>query len=70
MRSLLPVQPLTIHVHQTGLALAECYRLSIYDAMIAASVLHADYETLWSEDLQDGLALDGRLRIVNPFLAP
>jgi predicted nucleic acid-binding protein len=67
MRSLLPVQPLTIHVHQTGLALAECYRLSIYDAMIAASVLH---ETLWSEDLQDGLVLDGRLRIVNPFLAP
>jgi predicted nucleic acid-binding protein len=67
VRSLLPVQPLTIDVHETGLALAERYGLSIYDAMIAASALHADYDTLWSEDMQDGMVLDDRIRIVNPF---
>jgi predicted nucleic acid-binding protein len=69
IRGLLPVQPLTIEIHETGLALAERYGLSIYDAMIAASALHADCDTLWSEDLRDGIMLDGRLRIVNPFRA-
>jgi hypothetical protein len=35
--------------------------------MIAASALHADCDTLWSEDMQDGMTLENRLRIVNPF---
>jgi predicted nucleic acid-binding protein len=69
MRGLLPVQPLTIEIHETGVGLAERYGLSIYDAMIAASALHADCDTLWSEDMQDGIVLDNRLRIVNPFRA-
>jgi predicted nucleic acid-binding protein len=70
IRGLLPVQPLTIEIHETGLALAERYGLPIYDAMIAASALHADCDTLWSEDMQDGILLDDCLRIVNPFRAP
>jgi predicted nucleic acid-binding protein len=61
VRSLLPVQTLTVEVHETGLALAERYGPSIYDAMIAAAALHADCDTLWSEDMQGGL------RIANPF---
>jgi predicted nucleic acid-binding protein len=69
MRGLLTVQPLTIEIHETGLALAERYGLSTWDAMIAASALHADCDTLWSEDMQDGIVLDDRLRIVNPFRA-
>jgi len=70
IRGLLPVRPLTIDTHETGLALAERYGLSTWDAMIAASALHADCDTLWSEDMQHGVALDDRLRIVNPFRAP
>jgi predicted nucleic acid-binding protein len=31
--------------------------------------LKADCDTLWSEDMQDGMVLDARLRIVNPFRA-
>jgi predicted nucleic acid-binding protein len=69
MRGLLLVQPLIIEIHETGPALAERYGLSIYDAIIAASALHADCDTLWSEDMQDGIVLDDRLRIVNPFRA-
>jgi len=69
IRGLLPVQTLTIDVHETGLELAERYGLSVYDAMIAASALHANCDTLWSEDMQDGVVLEGRLRVVNPFLA-
>jgi predicted nucleic acid-binding protein len=67
VRSLLAVEPLTIDVHETGFALAERYGLSIYDAMIAASALHADCDTLWTEDMQDGITLDDRVRITNPF---
>ena len=69
MRGLLPVQPLTIEIHDTGVGLAEHCGLSIYDAMIAASAVHADCDTLWSEDMQDGIVLDDRLRIVNLFPA-
>ena len=67
LRDLLTVHPLTVETHETGLALAARYYLSVYDAMIAASALHADCDTLWSEDMQHGMTLDGRLRIVNPF---
>ena len=70
IRGLLPVQPLTSDIHETGLTLAELYGLSTYDAMIAASALHAECDTLWSEDMQDGIVFDGRLRTVNPFRAP
>jgi predicted nucleic acid-binding protein len=70
IRGLLPVHALSLDVHETGLALAERYGLSIYDAMIAASALYADCDRLWSEDMQDGVVLDGRLRIVNPFRDP
>lgn len=67
IRGLLTVHPLTIAVHETGLALAERYGLSIYDSMIAASALEVACDTLWSEDMQDGMVLDGQVRIVNPF---
>ena len=70
IRALLPAQPPTIDIHETGLAFAERWGLSIYDALLAAAARHADCDTLWSEDMQDGLVLDGRLRIVNPFRAP
>jgi predicted nucleic acid-binding protein len=67
LRALLTVHPLDIQTHEIGLALAERYGLSTYDAMIAASALQAGCDTLWSEDMQHGLVLDGRLRISNPF---
>jgi len=69
LRGLLTVQPITVETHETGLALAERYNLSTYDAMIAASALYADCDTLWSEDLQHGMALGERLRVINPFRA-
>jgi predicted nucleic acid-binding protein len=67
VRGLLAVHPLTIETHGTGLALAERYNFSTYDAMIAAAALHADCDTLWSEDMQHGMELSEGLRIINPF---
>lgn len=66
LRELLTVHALTVDIHETGLTLAERYSLSIYDAMIAASALHAGCDTLWSEDMQHDMSIEG-LRIVNPF---
>lgn len=68
VRDLLTVRPVTVATHEAGLALAEHYNLSTYDAMIAASALEAGCDTLWSADMRHGLRLEGRLRIVNPFL--
>jgi len=67
LRSLLTVHPLTLETHQTGLRLAERYGFSTYDAMVAASALHAGSGTLWSEDMQHGMKLEEGLRIMNPF---
>ena len=67
IRELLTVRPLTVDIHDLGLTLAKRYRLSVYDAMIVASALDAGCDSLWSEDMQDGMAIDGRLRIVNPL---
>lgn len=66
LQELLTVHSLTLETHDTGIKLAERYGLSIYDAMIAASALHAGCKTLLSEDMQHGMTLEG-LRIANPF---
>ncbi|MBB6250115.1 hypothetical protein [Nitrospirillum iridis] len=42
-------------------------QLSLYDAMIVSAALQAGCDTLWSEDMQHGLLIVDRLRIVNPF---
>ena len=67
VRNLLTVHPVTVEVHESGLALAERYRLSIFDSMLCASALRADCDILWSEDMHDGMLLEKRLRITNPF---
>lgn len=69
VRAILAVEPMTAEGHDLGLAIAERYGLSIYDAMIAASALQADCDTLWSEDMHDGLVIENRVRISNPFRA-
>ncbi len=67
LRTLLDVRDLTIATHEAGLALASRYQLSFYDALIAAAALEANCATLFTEDMQHGLVIDGRLRLVNPF---
>lgn len=61
------VHPVDLETHSSALALAQRYRLSFYDALIAASALKGGCEVLHSEDMQDALVIEGRLRIANPF---
>ena len=54
-------------VHEIGLAISEQYKFSVYDGMIVAAALTAGCDVLYSEDMHDGLVVDGRLSVVNPF---
>jgi predicted nucleic acid-binding protein len=58
--------PVTAQTHASGLALARDHGLSFYDALIVASALEADCDTLYSEDMQDGRRVPG-LTIISPF---
>jgi predicted nucleic acid-binding protein len=61
--------PLTTAVHEHGIATAERYGLSIWDGMIVAAALQTGCSVLWSEDMHDGLVVDGQLQVLNPFRA-
>lgn len=43
-------------------------RISFWDALIVEAALRAGCRSLYSEDLQNGWEVDGRLRVVNPFV--
>jgi predicted nucleic acid-binding protein len=70
VRSLCAVEPLTVEMHDCGRRVAERYGLSVYDAMIVGAALVSGCETLYSEDMQNGLLVDHQLRIRNPFTGP
>jgi predicted nucleic acid-binding protein len=70
VRAFLSVIPITLDIHETGVRLAQRYTLSVYDGMIVAAALASRCDTLWSEDMHDGLVVDDRLTIVNPFRLP
>ena len=69
VRALCRIEPLTEDTFDLGRRLAERYQFSVYDAMIVAAALLAEADTLYSEDMQDGLLVEGQLRIRNPFRA-
>jgi predicted nucleic acid-binding protein len=62
-----PAIPLEIEAHPKAIAIAERYQLSFFDALMIAVGLMADCGVLWSEDMQDGLLIEGKLQIRNPF---
>ncbi|ARC90666.1 VapC toxin family PIN domain ribonuclease (plasmid) [Rhodovulum sp. MB263] len=69
IRDLCETVALSVDTHDVGRALAARYKLSVYDAMIVAAALLSGCTRLRSEDMQDGLTVEGRLKIVNPFAA-
>jgi predicted nucleic acid-binding protein len=67
LRIAFDVKSFTLREHLTGLAVIERYKLATYDAMLVASALVAECDTLWSEDIHDGLVIERQLTIRNPF---
>jgi predicted nucleic acid-binding protein len=66
LRTSLTVMPVTKLTHERGVGYAERYQLAIFDANIVAAAVIAGCTTLYSEDMQNGLIIDG-LTIRNPF---
>ena len=59
--------PLDAALNAKAVGLAERYKFSFYDALIVAAALYAECDTLYSEDMHDGLVIEKRLTIRNPF---
>ncbi len=59
--------PITTDTHDAALRLASQYGFHIYDALIVSSALEAGCDTLFTEDMQSGQVIDGRLTLRNPF---
>ena len=60
---------IALGTHNDAVRLAAAHGFHIYDALIIAAALESDCTSLYSEDLQSGRVIDGRLTIRNPFAA-
>jgi predicted nucleic acid-binding protein len=43
------------------------YTFSFWDSLIVSSALHTNVSVLYSEDMQDGLVVENKVRIINPL---
>jgi predicted nucleic acid-binding protein len=62
------IVPVTDETHLLGIAYAERYQLQVYDGILVAAAVLAGCTTLYSEDMHNGLVIDG-LTITNPYVA-
>lgn len=61
------IMPIDLGIHEEALRIAERCGYRMFDCLIIASALQANSDRLWSEDVEDGMVIDGRLSIANPF---
>lgn len=61
------VVPIDIDTHETALSLGERHGFGFFDALMVAAALRVGSTTLWSEDMQHRMLIDGTFRIANPF---
>lgn len=66
VKSACAIIPLTITTHETAMKIAQRYDISFYDANICAAAILSGSKILVSEDMQDGMSIDGVI-IQNPF---
>jgi len=68
MRESVPsVLPMDESDHRRAVQLAQRYRVAFYDALMLAVALSGGARTFYSEDMQNGMIIEGTLTIVNPF---
>lgn len=63
------IEPPTLDVHDKALMLASEHGFAMFDAVMVATALKARCHTFWSEDLQHGRLVEGRMTIRNPFVS-
>lgn len=62
------IQPLTLSTIYRARHLIGRYDFQMFDGIIVASALEAGCDILYSADMQNGLIVDGTLKIANPFI--
>ena len=67
IRSLCQVVPITVDTHDLARRLAERHGFSFYDACIVATASTEGCEYLYTEDMHDGLRVEGGPVLRNPF---
>jgi predicted nucleic acid-binding protein len=66
-RSDVEICVITEAVFDDSLSIGMQYGYSTYDSLILAAALASSCESLYSEDMQHGQIIRGKLTIVNPF---
>lgn len=61
------VSNFSLKTQQRALDIRTRYKLQYYDSLIVATALENECDLLFSEDMQHGLLIEKRLKIVNPF---
>lgn len=61
------VVPLDFKVYQDAFRIRGKYNVSFWDSLIIASALDNKCTLLYSEDMQHGLLVDNKLKLVNPL---
>ena len=62
------VVPLDFKVYQDAFRIRDKYNISFWDSLIVASALDNKCTLLYSEDMQHGLLIDNKLKVVNPLV--
>lgn len=68
VRKLCRVVAVDVDTHDDAIRIAERYRVSFYDALILAAAISARCPTIYTEDLHNGLVIDGST-VRSPFVA-
>lgn len=66
VKACVQIEPLTQATHEQAVQICKHYQLSFYDANICAAAQIAGVKVVFSEDMQDGMVIDG-LEVKNPF---
>jgi len=61
------IAPLDFKVYQDAYRIRGKYNVSFWDSLIVASALDNSCAVLYSEDMQHGLMIDSKLKVINPF---
>ena len=66
--NILPIVDFDLTTQIKALKLKDRYQFQFYDALIVATALENSCTVLYSEDMQHNTLIDGRLKIINPFI--
>jgi predicted nucleic acid-binding protein len=62
------INALDIEVYFKSFELREKYSLSFWDSLMLSSALLSDCNLFYSEDMQNDMVIDKKLKIINPFI--